>query len=89
MPLLTIPHISGPLSVCDRRIKGKIISCYFCIGNELLYLPPVGKKSHLISSQALHSTKLSVTSFSPAPVDLLQCSGQLVTLWQCKLMFEL
>lgn len=46
-----------------------------------------GRKKNLISSQPSHSTKLSVASFSPAPEGLLQCSGQLVKAWQCKLMF--
>ncbi len=47
------------------------------------------QKKNLISSQALHSIKQSVTFFPPAPEDLLQCSGELVKSWQCKLMFEL
>lgn len=55
--------------------------------NELLYLPLVEQKS-LISSQALHFV-MSVTSFSPAPEDLLQCSGQLVKSQQWRVMFEM
>lgn len=61
----------------------------FCTENGLLFLSLVGKKT-LISSQALHSIKLSVTSLlSAAPKDLLQCSGHLVKSQQCELMFEL
>lgn len=54
----------------------------------MLYLLLLEKK-YLISSQASCSAKLPVTSFSPAPEDLLLCSGQLVKAWRCKLMFEL